>query len=105
MRRYFYLLIFPLLIAYAGVWSQPALPEIRHTDNGYTFYVDNQPFLILGAQLWNSSAWPEITDQFWEQAESLGCNTIEAPVYWQNIEPEPGQFNFKELDHLIAGAR
>jgi hypothetical protein len=96
---------FILISATTGLWAQAALPEIRKEDKGFTFYVNNEPFLILGAQLWNSSAWPEITEQFWEQAETLGCNTIEAPVYWQNIEPEPGHFNFKELDHLIAGAR
>lgn len=35
----------------------------------------------------------------------LGCNTLEAPVYWQNIEPEQGRYNFKELDYLVSGAR
>ena len=85
--------------------AQPPLPEIRKAGEKYTFYVDGEPFIVLGAQLWNSSAWPAITDQFWNQAGELGCNTLEAPVYWQNIEPEPGKFNFKELEHLILSAR
>lgn len=93
------------LLFSSALSAQKPLPEIRKEGNKHTLYVDEQPFLILGAQLWNSSVWPEITDQFWEQAETLGCNTIEAPIYWQNIEPEPGKYNFKELDHLIRTAR
>ncbi|PHN07868.1 DUF5597 domain-containing protein [Flavilitoribacter nigricans] len=94
-----------LLLSGLLVLAQKPLPEIRKTGDKHTFYLDEEPFLILGAQLWNSSVWPEITDQFWEQAKTLGCNTIEAPIYWQNIEPEPGRFNFRELDHLILSAR
>lgn len=100
-------IIAPVFILLFGfhIMAQKPLPEIRKEGNKHTFYLEEKPFLILGAQLWNSSAWPEITDQFWEQAKALGCNTIEAPIYWQNIEPEPGQFNFRELDHLILSAR
>lgn len=81
------------------------LPVIRKQDNQYTLYVDGAPYLILGAQLWNSSAWPIITEQFWPQAAELGCNTIEAPVYWQTLEPRPGQFDFTQMDNLILKAR
>lgn len=95
------------LMGYASTlgFAQKSLPEIRKDSDRFTFYLKNEPFLILGAQLWNSSVWPEITDKFWEQAKTLGCNTVEAPIYWQNIEPAPGVFNFRELDHLILSAR
>ncbi len=100
------LTIFLLLIGLASqVIAQKHLPVLKKEDGKHTFYVDGKPFLILGAQLWNSSAWPSVTDKFWDQAKELGCNTIEAPIYWQNIEPSPGEFNFKELDHLILSAR
>lgn len=85
--------------------AQKNLPEIRKENGNYTIFVHEKPFIILGAQLWNSSAWPELTDKFWAQATELGCNTIEAPIYWQNIEPEPGKFNFTELKDLITEAR
>lgn len=81
------------------------LPTIKKEHGSHTLYVGGKPYLILGAQLWNSSAWPSITDKFWSQAKELGCNTIEAPIYWQNIEPEPGKYNFQELDNLILKAR
>ncbi len=94
-----------LLLMHYQVLGQNSLPELRQEGETYTFYVDGKPFIILGAQLWNSSAWPGITDQFWDQTDTLGCNTIEAPIYWQNIEPEEGVFNFEELDNLILSAR
>lgn len=100
-----FILLFLLLGQLISSSAQPVLPEIRKEGNKHTFYVDGQPYIVLGAQLWNSSAWPEITDRFWSQAQTLGCNTIEAPIYWQNIEPEPGKFNFRELEHLILSAR
>jgi len=81
------------------------MPEIRKEDGKYTFYVDGDPFLILGAQLWNSSAWSDTLDKIWPQLKEMNCNTVEAPIYWQDIEPEPNKFNFKELDALVYGAR
>ncbi len=104
MRKTYGILLLVLFIISTGS-GQKSLPEIRKEGNKFTFYLDDKPYLILGAQLWNSSVWPQITDQFWDQAKALGCNTIEAPIYWQNIEPEPGKFNFTELDHLVQTAR
>lgn len=81
------------------------LPKVVTRNGTHQLMVDGKPFLMLGAQLWNSSAWPTITDKFWEQLRELNCNTLEAPIYWQNIEPTQGVFNFKELDDLILNAR
>ena len=81
------------------------MPELRMESGKYTFYVDGKPFLVLGAQLWNSSAWTDVLPDIWPQLKEMNCNTIEAPIYWQDIEPERGKFNFKELDALIYGAR
>lgn len=86
--------------------SNDNLPKIvKKTNGSYSFLVDGKPFIVLGAQLWNSSAWPSVLEKTWPQLKELGCNILEAPVYWQNIEPEPGKYNFKELDYLVNGAR
>lgn len=82
-----------------------ALPAVVKTEKGYRLLVDGQPFISLGAQLWNSSDWPYILRKEWPQLRELHANTLEAPVYWQNIEPRPGVFNFSELDSLVFGAR
>jgi hypothetical protein len=97
------LVIFLLIKAIA--LAQKPLPAVKNENGKFTYYVDGTPYIVLGAQLWNSTAWPYLTDQYWQQAKQLNANTIEAPIYWQNIEPEQGKFNFKELDHLINSAR
>ncbi len=103
----FLLIILPITLSgnSFGPDEKEPLPEIKKENGKYTFYVDGKPFLLLGAQLWNSSAWPEYLDKIWPQLKEMNCNTLEAPIYWQDIEPEPGKFNFEQLDTLIFGAR
>lgn len=81
-----------------------ALPKVVSGNGSHNIIVDGKPFLMLGAQLWNSSGWPYITDQFWTELRTLHANTLEFPIYWQNIEPESGKYNFKELDDLFKNA-
>ncbi|HTF21753.1 MAG TPA: DUF5597 domain-containing protein, partial [Chryseolinea sp.] len=99
------LVAFPVYGQKSAGQKSPELPRIASENDIHNLIVDGKPFLMLGAQLWNSSAWPFITDQFWSQFRSLNANTLEAPIYWQNIEPQPGQFNFKELDDLVKHAQ
>ncbi len=106
------ILIFFLTAGYYQATSAPYLQEkekpiaeIRNENGKFTIYVDGKPFLLLGAQLWNSSAWAEYLPKIWPQLEELNCNTLEAPVYWQDIEPQEGIFNFNNIDSLIYGAR
>lgn len=89
------------------VWAQSdVMPAIVKTEQGsYRLMVDGKPFIVLGAQLWNSSDWPYILRKEWPQLKELHCNTLEAPVYWQNVEPQQGVFRWNELDSLILGAR
>lgn len=103
--------VLSLFTSMAG-FSQPSsgtrnieLPRIVSENGNHNLIVDGKPFLMMGAQLWNSSAWPYLTDQFWSQFRSLNANTLEVPVYWQNIEPQRGQYNFKELDDLVKHAQ
>jgi hypothetical protein len=103
--KFMRLTIVLLVLNIAVSWAQSSLPKVITKNGKHQLIVDGKPFMVLGAQLWNSSAWPAITDKFWTQLRELNCNTLEAPVYWQNIEPEPGVYNFKELDDLILSAR
>jgi beta-galactosidase GanA len=109
MKKHIHLFVSTIALSFLFSFSiaqkQRALPRVAKSNGKFQLYVDGKPFLMLGAQLWNSSAWPAITDKFWPQLRELNANTLEAPIYWQNIEPEPGKFNFKELDDLILNAR
>jgi hypothetical protein len=37
--------------------------------------------------------------------EALHANTIEAPVYWEQVEPTQGHFDFTNVDLILNGAR
>ncbi len=41
----------------------------------------------------------------WKALQVLGANTAEVPVYWEQVEPQEGQFSFDHLDGIIRGAR
>jgi hypothetical protein len=80
-------------------------PRIEQKDGRYTLLVDGRPFLILGGQIHNSSAWPSELPQVWESMAALHANTVEAPVYWEQLEPQEGQFDYANVDQVVEGAR
>jgi GH35 family endo-1,4-beta-xylanase len=43
--------------------------------------------------------------QVWRSIEALHANTIEAPVYWEQFEPQPGRFDYSNVDAIVNGAR
>jgi beta-galactosidase GanA len=67
--------------------------------------VDGAPVLVLGAQCHNSSAWPALLPKVWPAVEYLQANTLEAPIYWEQFEPEPGRFDTSVVDTLVQEAR
>jgi len=80
-------------------------PRIVQKSGRYALLVDGKPFLMLGGQIHNSSAWPKELPQVWRSMEALHANTIEAPVYWEQFEPEPGRFDYSNVDAIVNGAR
>src|SRR5436305_11008034 len=71
----------------------------------HALLVDGKPFFMLGAQVHNSSAWPAMMPSVWQSAEYMHLNTIEAPIYWEQIEPTEGSFDFSIVDTLLAQAQ
>jgi hypothetical protein len=80
-------------------------PRLVSKDGRWALMVDGRPYLVLGGQVHNSSAWPSELPQVWQSFEALHANTIEAPVYWEQIEPQPGRFDWTNVDALVTGAR
>jgi len=81
------------------------MPRLEQKSGHLALAVDGKPFLILGAQINNSSAWPATLPSVWPALEAMHVNTVEAPVYWEQMEPESGKFDFSNVDALLAGAR
>jgi hypothetical protein len=81
------------------------LPRIVQEGGRHALFVDGSPYLMLGAQVNNSSAWPAILPKVWPAMEYLHANTVEMPVYWEQFEPEPGRFDYRVVDTLLAQSR
>jgi beta-galactosidase GanA len=86
------------------LWSQE-LPALKKEQGRATLMVDGAPYVVLGAQVDNSSGWPERLKQVWPAAERMRLNTLEVPVYWEQMEPEKGRFDFSVVDDVLAQAR
>ena len=94
------------LIAFSfAAFAQTPAPKLVSEDGRHALMVDGAPYLVLGAQIGNSSAWPAVLPKVWPALEALHVNTAEAPVYWEQIEPQPGSFDWTNVDALIDGAR
>lgn len=88
-----------------GPPAEKPLPRIVTVEGRHALLVDGQPFLVLGAQCRNSAAWPALLPKVWPAVEYLHANTLEAPVYWEQFEPEPGRFDTSLVDTLVEQAR
>ncbi|MBN2774390.1 MAG: beta-galactosidase, partial [Prolixibacteraceae bacterium] len=88
-----------------GQVNKTEIPKIVTKDGHHTLLVEGEPFFILGGQSHNSSAWPGMLPHVWHAIESLNANTLEVPIYWEQIEPQPGQFDFSLIDTLLLQAR
>jgi hypothetical protein len=80
-------------------------PKFVEKDGRWALLVDGQPYLILGGQVHNSSAWPSELPAVWKSLAELHANTVEAPAYWEQIEPQEGKFNWDNVDAVVKGAR
>ncbi len=92
------------LLAQSSQQPHP-IPHLVQKDGRYALFVDNAPFLILGAQANNSSNWPATLPKVWSAIEYLQANTLEIPIYWEQFEPQPGQWNYIAVDTILAEAR
>ncbi|PWK72941.1 glycosyl hydrolase family 35 [Mucilaginibacter oryzae] len=81
------------------------IPALIEKNGRHALLVDGKPFLILGGQVHNSSGWPAMLPQVWQYAAAMHLNTLEIPLYWEQVEPQPNKFNFSLIDTLLTQAR
>src|SRR5271165_895794 len=89
---------------HAQVKERPR-PRIVQQNGRFALFVDDAPYLMLGAQVHNSSTWPAMLPKVWPAMEYLNVNTVEIPVYWEQFEPKPGQYDCAIVDMLLKEAR
>jgi hypothetical protein len=82
------------------------LPQIVQVNGRPQLQVDGRPFLILGLQWDCDSCFSRAEmNPLFAHAARMGANTAALPLYWREIEPEPGVYDFDMLDERLAQAR
>jgi hypothetical protein len=91
-----------------NVFAQTAsgpMPKIIEKEGRHELLVDGRPFFMLGGQAHNSSGWPGMMPKVWQAIELMHANTLEIPVYWEQIEAQRGKFDFSIVNTLLEQAR
>ena len=77
-------------------------PHLEQRGEATQLIVHGKPFLALSGELAGSSATSALyMEQFWPEFRKAGLNTLLATVYWEQLEPEEGKFDFTRVDDLI----
>ena len=70
------------------------------------FMVNGKPFYPIGGQSKNSSGYNDSeSETAFKAVKLVHGNTLEIPVYWEQVEPEEGKFDFTSVDALLTSAR
>ena len=80
------------------------MPHIVQKDGRYALFVDDAPYLILGTEDLTMGQWTTSPD-VWPNIEHMQANTVEVSIYWEQLEPQPGQFDYSVVDTLLGQAR
>jgi len=103
MKKLIALSLTLFVLTVAKTFSQ--LPKLIEKNGLYALLLDGKPFLILGGQAHNSSGWPGMLPGVWSSIEAMHANTLEVPIYWEQVEPEQGKFDFSLIDTLLVQSR
>jgi beta-galactosidase GanA len=100
------LLILPISPGPVSAGSDADIPHLRKQGTATQLMVDGEPLLILGGELGNSTASSlAYMRPIWPKLVGMHLNTVLAPVYWELLEPQEGEFDFSLVDSLIVEAR
>jgi len=83
------------------------LPYIAPLNGIDTLFVDERPFTMYGGEIHNSSSssLQYMDEKVWPYLRDLHMNTVIAPIYWETVEPRPGEFDHSLMEGLVARAR
>ncbi|MHB8054607.1 MAG: glycoside hydrolase family 35 protein [Candidatus Aminicenantales bacterium] len=84
--------------------DQPRTESPKHTFDfkGSEFLLDGKPFQIMAGEM----HFQRIPRPYWKdrllKAKAMGLNTVGTYIFWNALEPEPGQWDFSDRNDLAA---
>lgn len=78
--------------------TQPVKGNFSYDDT--SFLLNGKPYQILGGQMDPQRIPPEYWKQRLQMAKAMGLNTILSYVFWDQLEPVQGQFDFTGRNDL-----
>ena len=100
-----FLIALTWLAAGLSAAAQTPVPQVVRQNGRHALLVDGKPFVILGGQCGNSSNWPAVLPNVWKTMEDMNANTLEIPIYWEEIEKTRGEYDFTSVQRLLDQAR
>ena len=86
--------------------SANGIPHLQKQGNATQLMVDGKPYLAMAGELSNNAATSlENMDTIWPKLVAGNLNTALIGVTWAQFEPVEGQYNYVQLDGVIAKAR
>lgn len=83
------------------------IPAIKDLNGIPTLYVNGAPFFAYAGEVHNSSACSleYMERHVWDKIDGLQLNTLVVPVYWEQLEPEEGVFQYEIVEGLLKQAK
>src|ERR1700722_11894231 len=96
LKRHFFLSILCCLLA-----ATPSLPAQKNLTTSHTFAIGPSVFLLDGSRFQircGEIHAARVPREYWrnrlQMAKAMGLNTVCAYLFWNQIEPQEGQFNW-----------
>ena len=90
----------------APAQTDPGVPHLHKQGSATQLIVDGKPFLLLSGELSNNAATSlESMEPIWPKLVAANLNAVLVGVSWAQFEPEEGNFNYTQVDGVIAKAR
>jgi len=106
-----YLIKLPLLLAILalgfgpGVRAQSSVPQHTFVIGTNDFLLDGRTFQIRCGEVHAARVPPEYWRHRLQMAKAMGLNTVCAYLFWNQIEPRPGEFNWADAANVAEFCR